>query len=123
MEMESPAVVEVFVSYQVYCASWRPAYDVRAVTSVDGEQGNSIKLCYYGLVEQNTGDDWGDTDMVLSTSSPSIGDALRSWPLSPPAYIDPTDTIVNDMFPQLVGSQCTLLLKKTWALGRSTATR
>ncbi|KAK6052132.1 hypothetical protein COOONC_10362 [Cooperia oncophora] len=57
----------------VYCASWRPAYDIRAVTTAEGDQDNSIKLCYYGLVEQNTGDDWNDTDMVLSTSCPSVG--------------------------------------------------
>ncbi|RCN47837.1 hypothetical protein ANCCAN_06031, partial [Ancylostoma caninum] len=58
---------------QVYCASWKPAYDIRAVTTAEGEQENKIKLCYYGLVEQNTGDDWNDTDMVLSTASPSVG--------------------------------------------------
>ncbi|KAK6017692.1 hypothetical protein OSTOST_16783, partial [Ostertagia ostertagi] len=58
---------------QVYCASWHPAYDIRAVTTAEGDQDNSIKLCYYGLVEQNTGDDWNDTDMVLSTSTPSVG--------------------------------------------------
>ncbi|ETN79907.1 hypothetical protein NECAME_09517 [Necator americanus] len=71
--MENAGAVELFVSYQVYCASWKPAYDIRAVTTAEGEQENSIKLCYYGLVEQNTGDDWIDTDMVLSTASPSIG--------------------------------------------------
>ncbi|CAJ0602904.1 unnamed protein product [Cylicocyclus nassatus] len=73
VEMEAPAAVELFVSYQVYCASWKPAYDIRAVTTAGGEQENKIKLCYYGLVEQNTGDDWNDTDMVLSTASPSVG--------------------------------------------------
>ncbi|PIO66382.1 hypothetical protein TELCIR_11905, partial [Teladorsagia circumcincta] len=73
VEMDAPAAVELFVSYQVYCASWHPAYDIRAVTTAEGDQDNSIKLCYYGLVEQNTGDDWNDTDMVLSTSTPSVG--------------------------------------------------
>ncbi|KAL6738425.1 hypothetical protein Aduo_011972 [Ancylostoma duodenale] len=73
VEMEMPSTVELFVSYQVYCASWKPAYDIRAVTTAEGEQENKIKLCYYGLVEQNTGDDWNETDMVLSTASPSIG--------------------------------------------------
>ncbi|XGW27249.1 hypothetical protein V3C99_007674 [Haemonchus contortus] len=73
VEMDSPATVDLYVSYQVYCASWRPAYDIRVITTTEGDQDNSIKLCYYGLVEQNTGDDWNDTDMVLSTSTPSVG--------------------------------------------------
>nr|CDJ86559.1 Protein F37C4.5 [Haemonchus contortus] len=71
--MDAPATVDLHVSYQVYCASWRPAYDIRVITTTEGDQDNSIKLCYYGLVEQNTGDDWNDTDMVLSTSTPSVG--------------------------------------------------
>ena len=60
---------------QVYCASWKPAYDIRASTAGDEQTVNSVQLCYYGLVEQNTGDDWRDTELVLSTASPSLGGA------------------------------------------------
>ncbi|CAI4227191.1 unnamed protein product [Auanema sp. JU1783] len=69
--MEFAAQVELYLTYLVYCASWKPTYDIRASTTKEGEQ--SVKLCYYGLVEQNTGDDWKDTELVLSTASPSIG--------------------------------------------------
>ncbi|PAV64534.1 hypothetical protein WR25_01636 [Diploscapter pachys] len=75
VEMETAASVELFVTYQVYCASWKPAYDIRASTAGDEQTANSVQLCYYGLVEQNTGDDWRDTELVLSTASPSLGGA------------------------------------------------
>ncbi|VDL63835.1 unnamed protein product [Nippostrongylus brasiliensis] len=48
-----------------------PIVDYMARTSADFFR--IFQLCYYGLVEQNTGDDWSDTEMVLSTSSPSVG--------------------------------------------------
>lgn len=73
VEAEAEGAVELFVSYQVYCVSWRPTYDIRASTAEDAEQHNLVQLCYYGLVEQNTGDDWKNAEMILSTSEPSIG--------------------------------------------------
>uniref|UniRef100_A0A158PBD7 DUF4139 domain-containing protein n=1 Tax=Angiostrongylus cantonensis TaxID=6313 RepID=A0A158PBD7_ANGCA len=34
---------------------------------------NFFQLCCYGVIEQNTGDNWNNTGMVLSTSTPSVG--------------------------------------------------
>ncbi|KAE9417476.1 hypothetical protein Angca_005997, partial [Angiostrongylus cantonensis] len=59
--------------FEVYCASWRPAYDIRAATTIEGGNGSTVKLCCYGVIEQNTGDNWNNTGMVLSTSTPSVG--------------------------------------------------
>lgn len=72
--MEEPGKVELYITYQVYCAAWKPCYDIRASSAEEEEDnGASVQLCYYGLVEQNTGDDWKDCDIVLSTCSASLG--------------------------------------------------
>ncbi|CAB3405809.1 unnamed protein product [Caenorhabditis bovis] len=71
--MEEPRKVELFITYQVYCANWKPCYDIRASTAEDEDQHTSVQLCYYGMVEQNTGDDWRDCDIVLSTCAASLG--------------------------------------------------
>uniref|UniRef100_A0A8R1HW40 DUF4139 domain-containing protein n=1 Tax=Caenorhabditis japonica TaxID=281687 RepID=A0A8R1HW40_CAEJA len=73
--MEEAGRVELYITYQVYCAAWKPCYDIRASSAEEDEEqnGSSVQLCYYGLVEQNTGDDWKDCDIVLSTCSASLG--------------------------------------------------
>lgn len=74
--MEEAGKVELYITYQVYCAAWKPCYDIRASSAEDEDEshhGSSVQLCYYGLVEQNTGDDWKDCDIVLSTCSASLG--------------------------------------------------
>ncbi|CAI5447461.1 unnamed protein product [Caenorhabditis angaria] len=73
---ESRNAVDLYITYQVYCASWKPAYDIRASTAEDDTApptASSVQLCYYGLVEQNTGDDWTNCELVLSTCSASLG--------------------------------------------------
>ncbi|VDM52355.1 unnamed protein product, partial [Angiostrongylus costaricensis] len=64
---------QVPIYIRVYCASWRPAYDIRAATTTERENGSTVKLCCYGVVEQNTGDNWNNTGMVLSTTTPPVG--------------------------------------------------
>ncbi|CAJ0580353.1 unnamed protein product, partial [Mesorhabditis spiculigera] len=74
VEVEANKEADLFVTYQVYCAGWKPTYDIRACSTLEEEKENStVKLCYYGLVEQNTGDTWADCDLVLSTACPTVG--------------------------------------------------
>lgn len=56
----------VRVSYMVGGVSWMPQYDAHAVSKDD-----PIQLSYYGTVRQQTGEDWTDVKMTLSTSRPS----------------------------------------------------
>ncbi|KAL5265217.1 hypothetical protein ACHWQZ_G006091 [Mnemiopsis leidyi] len=60
--------VKLFVSYVVNDAGWVPKYDLR-VHSRD----KNLKVLYFGLVSQNTGEDWNDAKISLSTASPSTG--------------------------------------------------
>lgn len=63
--------VELDVSYQVRCASWHPSYDVRVYSGTD--EKNRLKLTYFGNIQQNTGEDWTDAPLVLSTAQPALG--------------------------------------------------
>jgi uncharacterized protein (TIGR02231 family) len=72
--------LDVTLAYTVPGASWAPNYDAR-ITS--GER--TVELGYFGLVRQNTGEDWKDVALTLSTARPALGGAapkLGVWELS-----------------------------------------
>lgn len=62
------AKVNVEFSYFVYDASWFPLYDLR---SKDTE--SPIEVTYKAKIIQNTGNDWEDVDLTLTTGNPTIG--------------------------------------------------
>ncbi|VDN32462.1 unnamed protein product [Gongylonema pulchrum] len=68
LESNSGGDVELDVSYQVPSASWRPSYEIRVQSAT-----NTLKLSYFGQIQQNTGEDWLDTSLILSTARPSFG--------------------------------------------------
>jgi uncharacterized protein (TIGR02231 family) len=58
-------------------AGWYPLYDIRAK-----DAKSPVQLAYKAQVIQNTGYDWSNVKIVLSTSNPSIGGnkpELSSW--------------------------------------------
>lgn len=55
------------LTYMVYGAGWQPLYDARA----ERESGKA-ELTYCGQVRQNTGEDWKDVTLELSTARPSV---------------------------------------------------
>lgn len=76
LEAESATKLTLDLSYQVPNASWRPLYDAR----FDTESGD-LTLIQYGAVRQNTGEDWTDVALTLSTAQPHRGTDLP--PLHP----------------------------------------
>jgi uncharacterized protein (TIGR02231 family) len=61
-------------------ASWSPAYDARVLASE-----RAVALGYFGVVRQNTGEDWPDVALTLSTARPALGGAapkLGVWELN-----------------------------------------
>lgn len=68
------------ISYYVSSASWLPAYDIRAK-----DTASPVLLHYKAQVSQNTGEDWEDVQLVLSTGNPSSG---SECPEVKPWYID-----------------------------------
>ena len=69
--------LDLALSYTVPGASWTPSYDARV-----NSNEKTIALAYYGLVRQNTGEDWKDVALTLSTARPGMGGAapeVRPW--------------------------------------------
>ena len=69
--------LDLSLSYTVPGASWTPSYDARV-----NSNEKTVALAYYALVRQNTGEDWKDVALTLSTARPSLGGAapeVRPW--------------------------------------------
>lgn len=56
------------VEYQMYGAGWKPTYDLRTA-----DDARSVELVYRAQVWQQTGEDWGDVTLALSTAQPQRG--------------------------------------------------
>jgi uncharacterized protein (TIGR02231 family) len=77
LDNTAAGTVNLTLRYAVTGASWTPAYDARVVSTE-----RSVRLGYFGLVRQNTGEDWPEVDLTLSTARPSLGGAvpdLQPW--------------------------------------------
>ena len=59
------------VTYQIPNAGWAPNYDARLET-----ESGKVALTQFGEVRQQTGEDWSDVKLVLSTAQPARNAAL-----------------------------------------------
>jgi uncharacterized protein (TIGR02231 family) len=69
--------LELMLAYAVAGASWTPSYDAR----LRGDD-RAVELSYFGIVRQNTGEDWKGIALTLSTARPGLGGAapeLGTW--------------------------------------------
>uniref|UniRef100_A0A0N4ZAS3 DUF4140 domain-containing protein n=1 Tax=Parastrongyloides trichosuri TaxID=131310 RepID=A0A0N4ZAS3_PARTI len=67
------ANLRFYLIYQVYGTSWRPYYDIRAsISETSANLDNSVQVDFFGIVEQQTEEDWIDAKIYLSTANPSI---------------------------------------------------
>lgn len=80
LQTEDYAKGKIDVSYLVSNAGWVPMYDLRS----DVNQGN-INLSYKAQVYQNTGVDWEDVRLSISTNNPYQN---KTKPTLHPWYID-----------------------------------
>jgi uncharacterized protein (TIGR02231 family) len=68
-----PLNTTIRISYLVYNASWKPDYDIRA-----NQINEPLELVYRGNIKQNTGNDWNNVNLKLSTGNPTINGSLPS---------------------------------------------
>lgn len=61
------------LSYVVRKAGWQPLYDVRLL---EEENGRVLEVSYIAQVIQNTGQDWQDVQLVVSTARPALNQRL-----------------------------------------------
>ncbi|EJD06530.1 uncharacterized protein FOMMEDRAFT_117379 [Fomitiporia mediterranea MF3/22] len=69
--------IEVTLTYMVSNASWSPSYDLRAITE-DGKPSRTVSLHYRASIQQNTGEDWRDTAVSVSTATPGTWSSIPS---------------------------------------------
>lgn len=77
VEVNQDTNLSLELSYVVHNASWRPVYDLRVST-----QDKRMHITYNAIVTQNTGENWEDTPLKLSTAQPQISGhqpSLSPW--------------------------------------------
>ena len=70
-------MADINVNYIVSGAGWMPKYDIRSSNTTD-----PVELTYKADVFQNTGNDWKNVDLTLSTGNPSVNNTqpeLSPW--------------------------------------------
>jgi uncharacterized protein (TIGR02231 family) len=79
LDANSPKGVDLQVRYVVANAAWQPGYDLRAK-----DTQSPIQFEYRADVFQQTGEDWKDVNLTLSTGNPNVGGSypiLAMWNL------------------------------------------
>lgn len=74
------ATGNITINYMLQGAGWSPLYDLRAKGA-----GGTMQLTYKAQVFQNTGIDWNDVKLTLSTANPNqsnVKPLLNTWWLS-----------------------------------------
>jgi uncharacterized protein (TIGR02231 family) len=83
VDVRQAGELNVDLSYMVTGAGWQPLYDLRAT----GTESDSplLQISYLAQVTQNSGEDWVDSSMTLSTARPAL---LSIRPELDPWYLD-----------------------------------
>ncbi len=69
------------ISYRIPGATWSPSYEARAATASD-----EVELASSAIIRQQTGEDWNDVQLTLSTAKPAI---VGSMPEPQPWFLKP----------------------------------
>jgi uncharacterized protein (TIGR02231 family) len=78
LQMENPGHFDFNLSYIVHGATWKPVYDIRAESDAD-----TIDMLMFAEIIQNTGENWDNVNVELSTARPS----LSAKPLDPRPWV------------------------------------
>jgi len=100
IDSKSPKRVALKCTYAVSNAGWTPLYDLRS----SGITKN-VKLNYKANVYQNTGQDWTNVVMVISTGNPSQN---NNRPILSPLYAE----VYNPVISALSGTVSGIRIKK-----------
>lgn len=79
----------ISITYLTYNAGWSPIYDIRCAGV-----SKPLDLLYKANVFQNTGYDWSNADLIISTGNPA---ADNERPILNPWYIDFMQTLYRGM--------------------------
>lgn len=91
VESQGAGEFELELIYSVRGASWQPLYDVRVAINQNNRAANAtdsdgtLTLGYGAMLSQQTGEDWTDVTITLSTARPGLGSLP---PKLDPIYVD-----------------------------------
>ncbi|CAF1450353.1 unnamed protein product [Didymodactylos carnosus] len=66
---DNKCVVNIEISYLILNCSWKASYDVRVISESKLEQ---TQLTYYGIITNQSNENWLNTQFSLSTATPSL---------------------------------------------------
>lgn len=89
LESDEDLSGDITLSYVVNNASWSTDYDVRLIED-NGEY--SVLMTYYGKIKQNTGEDWKDAEILLTTANPRAAQMPDIYPIYFTGYERKVDT-------------------------------
>ena len=96
--VEKPGTLKLALTYLVTSASWAPSYDMRIESLSNGGDASAadptLSMTYFGVVRQDTGEDWQNVSMSLSTAAPATG----GTPPSPPTKLAKWTTYARPTF-------------------------
>lgn len=81
LEAREAGPFQLQVAYRIPGATWQPTYEARASTDAE-----TVELVSYGLVRQQTGEEWAQVQLTLSTAKPALAGSmpeLQPWFLKP----------------------------------------
>lgn len=87
VEVNSAGAFFLEVNYVVKEAYWKPLYDVRLLSSTDEPE---LELTSLAQVQQETGQEWNDVALTISTARPAINQrkpSLKPWYIGPPEAV------------------------------------
>lgn len=90
LSAEAAVAVELEINYVVASAGWQAVYDLRGLNTK-----SPVQLSYKANVFQNTGEEWTNVKLRLSTANPSLGGLkpeLAAWYLN---FYDPVQFSQN----------------------------
>ncbi|MDR6599712.1 uncharacterized protein (TIGR02231 family) [Achromobacter deleyi] len=111
--------VDLAVSYAVGGARWAPAYDARLRPA-----DRTVDLGYFGVISQNTGEDWKNVKLTLSTARPALGGGaptLQPWIIDVAAPPPPAPPPRPSAAPAPISSEMTMKRSRPAAQGQAYA--
>ena len=111
LKVKSSGTTKVKVRYVVANAGWSPIYDLRA-----GELNEPINLNYRALAFNNTGVDWNEVNITLSTADPNQS---ASKPLLAPWRLNQNSVASSAQFQQGQGRTNSLNIQITDNMARN----
>lgn len=95
--LQGQGAAQVALTYMTAGARWLPTYDIQLLPAQ-----NRVELSLAGLVSQETGEDWNDVALTLSTAVPATATQLpklRSWKIGMRERFIPTPQPLTEVTP------------------------